>query len=238
MALLISVLEQGLIYAIMAFGIYITYKILDFPDLSVDGTFPMGAAVTAMLILKLLLVLALLPALFGNAFAAGPKARTLTDADYAPIDALWAELDAVEQEAQTQSAQDGPDRTLAAAQAVAEALGKKLDLQMVNLEEYEVNVDVVAKVPKQLAEKYNNFRPFSVFSRLLPHQTPAKGKCGSQKQNENCRSRFVHIKDAPFVSVTPFFLFLEEPASFPFSFRGRFIENLTVLQDSSRIHFH
>ena len=74
----------------------------------------------------LLLVLALLPALFGNAFAAGPKARTLTDADYAPIDALWAELDAVEQEAQTQSAQDGPDRTLAAAQAVAEALGKKL----------------------------------------------------------------------------------------------------------------
>lgn len=55
----------------------------------------------------LLLVLALLPALFGNAFAAGPKARTLTDADYAPIDALWAELDAVEQDAQTQSAQDG-----------------------------------------------------------------------------------------------------------------------------------
>ena len=37
MALLISVLEQGLIYAIMAFGIYITYKILDFPDLTVDG---------------------------------------------------------------------------------------------------------------------------------------------------------------------------------------------------------
>ena len=69
----------------------------------------------------LLLVLALLPALFGNAFAAGPKARTLTDADYAPIDALWAELDAVEQDAQTQSAQNGPDRTLAAAQAVAQA---------------------------------------------------------------------------------------------------------------------
>ena len=36
----------------MALGLYITYKILDFPDLSVDGTFPMGAAVTAMLILK------------------------------------------------------------------------------------------------------------------------------------------------------------------------------------------
>ena len=45
-------MEEGLIYAIMALGLYITYKILDFPDLSVDGTFPMGAAVTAMLILK------------------------------------------------------------------------------------------------------------------------------------------------------------------------------------------
>lgn len=31
----------------MALGVYITYKILDFPDLSVDGTFPLGAAVTA-----------------------------------------------------------------------------------------------------------------------------------------------------------------------------------------------
>ena len=50
MALLISVLEQGLIYAIMAFGIYITYKILDFPDLTVDGSFPMGAAIAAALI--------------------------------------------------------------------------------------------------------------------------------------------------------------------------------------------
>ena len=36
----------------MALGVYITYKILDFPDLSVDGTFPLGAAVTVMLILK------------------------------------------------------------------------------------------------------------------------------------------------------------------------------------------
>ena len=41
-ALLISVLEQGMIYGIMALGVYITYKILDFPDLTVDGSFPMG----------------------------------------------------------------------------------------------------------------------------------------------------------------------------------------------------
>lgn len=52
MAIVLGVIEEGLIYAIMALGVYITYKILDFPDLSVDGTFPMGAAVTAMLILK------------------------------------------------------------------------------------------------------------------------------------------------------------------------------------------
>ena len=52
MSIIIGVMEEGLIYAIMALGLYITYKILDCPDLSVDGTFPMGAAVTAMLILK------------------------------------------------------------------------------------------------------------------------------------------------------------------------------------------
>lgn len=47
----ISVLEEGLLYAIMALGVYITYKILDFPDLSVDGTFPLGGAITAILII-------------------------------------------------------------------------------------------------------------------------------------------------------------------------------------------
>ena len=52
MSIIIGILEEGLIYAILALGVYITYKILDFPDLSVDGTFPMGAAVTAMLIMK------------------------------------------------------------------------------------------------------------------------------------------------------------------------------------------
>ena len=46
----ISIVEQGLIYGILALGIYITYKILDFPDLTVDGSFPLGAAVTALLI--------------------------------------------------------------------------------------------------------------------------------------------------------------------------------------------
>ncbi|MBR2977456.1 MAG: ABC transporter permease [Oscillospiraceae bacterium] len=48
--LIISTLTQGLIYALLACGIYITYKILDFPDLTVDGSFPLGAAVTAVLL--------------------------------------------------------------------------------------------------------------------------------------------------------------------------------------------
>ncbi len=46
-----GILEQGLIFGIMALGVYITVKILDFPDLSVDGTFPLGGAVAASLIL-------------------------------------------------------------------------------------------------------------------------------------------------------------------------------------------
>ena len=50
MALLFSVLEQGMIYGILALGVYITYKILDFPDLTVDGSFPLGAADAVRLI--------------------------------------------------------------------------------------------------------------------------------------------------------------------------------------------
>lgn len=50
MEFLITIFEQGLIYGILALGVYITYKILDFPDLTVDGSFPLGGAVTAMLL--------------------------------------------------------------------------------------------------------------------------------------------------------------------------------------------
>ena len=50
--LIISTLTQGLIYALISFGVYITYSILDFPDLGVDGTFPLGAAVTAVLLIR------------------------------------------------------------------------------------------------------------------------------------------------------------------------------------------
>lgn len=50
--LIISTVTQGLIYALLSYGIFITYKILDFPDLTVDGSFPLGAAVTAVLLVR------------------------------------------------------------------------------------------------------------------------------------------------------------------------------------------
>lgn len=50
--LIVGTLIQGLIYALISFGVYITYSILDFPDLSVDGSFPLGAAVTAVLLTR------------------------------------------------------------------------------------------------------------------------------------------------------------------------------------------
>lgn len=52
MNFLITIIEQGLIYGILALGVYITYKILDFPDLTVDGSFPLGAAVTAAILTR------------------------------------------------------------------------------------------------------------------------------------------------------------------------------------------
>lgn len=43
-------IELGLLYALMALGVYITFRILDFPDLTVDGSFTMGGAIAAVLI--------------------------------------------------------------------------------------------------------------------------------------------------------------------------------------------
>ena len=45
-------LEQGLAYGIVALGIVISFRILKFPDLTVDGSFPLGAAVVARLIME------------------------------------------------------------------------------------------------------------------------------------------------------------------------------------------
>ncbi|SFP63877.1 ABC transporter permease [Caldicoprobacter faecalis] len=48
--LMVTSLEQGLVFGIMALGVYITFKVLDFPDLTVDGSFPLGAAVASIMI--------------------------------------------------------------------------------------------------------------------------------------------------------------------------------------------
>jgi len=46
----IGALEQGLVYGIMVLGVYLTFRVLDFPDLTVDGSLPLGAAVSAVAI--------------------------------------------------------------------------------------------------------------------------------------------------------------------------------------------
>ncbi len=48
---MIGALELGFIYGIMALGVYLTFRVLNFPDLTVDGSFTSGAATAAMLIL-------------------------------------------------------------------------------------------------------------------------------------------------------------------------------------------
>jgi putative ABC transport system permease protein len=47
---LLGALEQGFLYGIMALGVYLTFRILDFPDLTVDGSLPLGASVSAVTI--------------------------------------------------------------------------------------------------------------------------------------------------------------------------------------------
>lgn len=50
--LFLGALEQGLIYGLMALGVYLSFRVLSFPDLSVDGTFPLGAAVAGILVFR------------------------------------------------------------------------------------------------------------------------------------------------------------------------------------------
>ena len=50
MNILISAIGQGLIWATLGFGLFLTFRILDFPDMTVEGTFPLGAATAVTLI--------------------------------------------------------------------------------------------------------------------------------------------------------------------------------------------
>ncbi len=66
-----GIFVEGLIYGIMVLGVFITFRVLDFPDLTVDGSFPLGAALMAQCILMgMNLWLALLIA-FAGGVAAG-----------------------------------------------------------------------------------------------------------------------------------------------------------------------
>jgi len=51
-AFILHGIEEGLLFAIMALGVYISFRVLNFPDLSVDGSYPLGAAVAAIMIFK------------------------------------------------------------------------------------------------------------------------------------------------------------------------------------------
>ncbi|MBR5588953.1 MAG: ABC transporter permease, partial [Phascolarctobacterium sp.] len=48
--LLVPTTAQGLLWAVMALGVYITYRVLDVADLTVEGSFPLGAAVAASML--------------------------------------------------------------------------------------------------------------------------------------------------------------------------------------------
>lgn len=66
----VGAVEQGLVYGIMAIGVYLTFRILDFPDLTVDGSLPLGAAISAVAITSgLNPYLSLLLALVGGVLA-------------------------------------------------------------------------------------------------------------------------------------------------------------------------
>lgn len=67
---LVGAVESGLLYALMALGVFITFRILDFPDLTVDGSFTTGAAIATVMTLNgLHPVLSLLCAFCGGAVA-------------------------------------------------------------------------------------------------------------------------------------------------------------------------
>ncbi|EJW93289.1 ABC transporter, permease protein, partial [gut metagenome] len=71
MDFIITILEQGLIYGILGLGVYITYKILDFPDLTADGSFPLGAAVSAAMLTRGISPFFTLPVAFLSGALAG-----------------------------------------------------------------------------------------------------------------------------------------------------------------------
>ena len=66
-----GILVEGLIYGIMVLGVFITFRVLDFPDLTVDGSFPLGAVLMAVMLIRGFNPLVGFLAVFAAGFAAG-----------------------------------------------------------------------------------------------------------------------------------------------------------------------
>ncbi len=67
----VGAVEQGLLYGIMVVGVFLTFRVLDFPDLTVDGSLPLGAAVSAVAITHGIHPLAALVLAMAAGFMAG-----------------------------------------------------------------------------------------------------------------------------------------------------------------------
>lgn len=50
MGVIVSAIGQGIIWSLLGIGLYLSFRILNFPDMTVEGTFPLGAAVSVTLV--------------------------------------------------------------------------------------------------------------------------------------------------------------------------------------------
>lgn len=85
MTLLLGSLQQGLVYALLGMGVYISFRVLGLPDLTTDGSFIFGMAVSAMLAIAGHPVLGLAGSLLAGALAGTVTGLLQTKAEIAPI---------------------------------------------------------------------------------------------------------------------------------------------------------
>ena len=69
MSLVISTIDQGLLWSLLSLGVFITFRILKFPDMTVEGSFPLGAALSAVMLQQHNIALSLLVAFVGGCLA-------------------------------------------------------------------------------------------------------------------------------------------------------------------------
>lgn len=85
MTIIQSAVELGLLYSLLTLGLFISYRILDVPDLTVDGSFTLGAAITVMMTVSGHPILALLVAILIGALAGLVTATLQTKLKVSPI---------------------------------------------------------------------------------------------------------------------------------------------------------